>query len=187
MSHRAGTAVELDASHRHHAVVGLAIRDLKHGAYATAPPAGLGQRRLEGPGHPRPQPAALDSGPQPAHPGLTGAITLPAASCPSRAGSPQTPAETSSTYPAAGPGSSNPPPRSPGSALPRSPDRPLAPVPPIATTPPAPATASNEAGLTLPPPHRSGGLRSADSHASKDQSRHGSNDHAANQEGWIQV
>jgi hypothetical protein len=38
---RAGTAVDLDADHRHHAVIELAIRDLKHGAGLNHCPSGV--------------------------------------------------------------------------------------------------------------------------------------------------
>ena len=67
---RVATAVELDADHRRHAVVELAIRDAKHGSGLRPPPVGpvLRQRRLAGAGHPRPQPAALDRHPRPRHP-----------------------------------------------------------------------------------------------------------------------
>ena len=58
---RAGSAVELNADHRRHAVGELAIRDLKDGAgCATALGEVPGQRRLAGPGRGRAQPAALD-------------------------------------------------------------------------------------------------------------------------------
>src|SRR5215207_6518969 len=66
---RAGTAVWLDADHRRHAVVELAIRDLKKGAgLCHCPPGGPRQRRLGAAGHPRPQPAALGRRARARHP-----------------------------------------------------------------------------------------------------------------------
>jgi Transposase DDE domain group 1 len=56
---RAGTAVWLDADHRRHAVVELAIRDLKQGSVPLPVRGVRRQCRLGAGGHPRAQPAAL--------------------------------------------------------------------------------------------------------------------------------